>query len=102
MKPKFKFGHKKLYIAGQLTEASNGKTFEVICPADEKPTATIAWASKEDTQRALNAAGYNAGSPDGVMGVRTQSALKQFQNDKGLPIGNLNLETLKALGVSAN
>jgi len=56
MKPKLKFGHKKLYIAGQLTEASNGKTFEVICPADEKPTATIAWASKEDTQRALNAA----------------------------------------------
>ncbi|WP_282075812.1 aldehyde dehydrogenase family protein [Maribacter aquivivus] len=51
-----KFGHKKLYIDGQLTEASDGKTFEVICPADEKPTATIAWASIEDTNRALESA----------------------------------------------
>ena len=51
-----KFGHKKLYIDGQLTEASNGQAFEVICPADEKATASIAWASKEDTERALIAA----------------------------------------------
>lgn len=51
-----KFGHKKLYIDGELCESSNGKTFEVICPADEKPTATIAWASKEDTHRALETA----------------------------------------------
>ncbi|CAM4372129.1 aldehyde dehydrogenase family protein [Zobellia roscoffensis] len=51
-----KFGHKKLYIDGALVEASNHKTFEVICPADEKPTATIAWASAEDTERALKSA----------------------------------------------
>ena len=51
-----KFGHKKLYIDGELVEASNHKTFEVICPADEKPTATIAWASLEDTKRALESA----------------------------------------------
>lgn len=56
MKQELKFGHKKLYIDGQLTNASNGRTFEVICPADEKPVATIAWASKEDTQRALKSA----------------------------------------------
>lgn len=51
-----KFGHKKLYIDGELYEASNGAKFEVICPADEKPTATIAWASKTDTQHALESA----------------------------------------------
>ncbi|MDO6810735.1 aldehyde dehydrogenase family protein [Zobellia galactanivorans] len=51
-----KFGHKKLYIDGKLVEASNNKTFEVICPADERPTATIAWASREDTERALESA----------------------------------------------
>lgn len=50
------FGHKKLYIDGQLIEASNGKTFDVICPASETPIASISWAGKEDTQRALNAA----------------------------------------------
>ena len=51
-----KFGHKQLYIDGQLVESSNGKTFDVICPADETPIARIAWASKEDTQRALESA----------------------------------------------
>jgi len=56
MKQKLNFGYKKLYIDGELVDASNGKTFEVICPADEKPTATIAWASKEDTERALESA----------------------------------------------
>lgn len=56
MKQALKFGHKKLYINGELTEASNGKIFEVVCPADEKPTATIAWASKEDTEMALRSA----------------------------------------------
>jgi len=56
MEKVLKFGHKKLYIDGQLLEASNGKTFDVICPADEQATATIAWATKEDTQRALIAA----------------------------------------------
>ncbi|GAB3648632.1 NAD-dependent succinate-semialdehyde dehydrogenase [Echinicola sediminis] len=48
-----KFGHKKLYIDGLLTEASDGASFEVICPADEQAIASIAWASKEDTERAL-------------------------------------------------
>ena len=51
-----KFGHKKLYIDGELVDAIDGKTFEVICPADEKPVATIAWAGKEDTKRALESA----------------------------------------------
>jgi len=51
-----KFGHKKLYINGQLNEAFDEATFEVICPADEKPIATIAWAKSEDTQLALAAA----------------------------------------------
>jgi peptidoglycan hydrolase-like protein with peptidoglycan-binding domain len=48
----------------------------------------------------LNAAGFNCGAADGVLGVRTQTALKQFQTEKGLPIGNLNIQTLEALGVS--
>lgn len=50
-------------------------------------------------QRGLKDAGYDPGPIDGVLGVQTQTALKQYQTDKGLPIGNLNLETLKALGI---
>jgi len=34
------------------------------------------------------------------MGPRTREALIQFQKDNGLPIGNLNIETLRALGVN--
>ena len=47
-------------------------------------------------QKALKDMGYNIGS---IMGGQTQTALKQFQQDNGLPIGNLNLETLKTLGI---
>ena len=51
-----KFGYKKLYIDGQLTDALNGGTSEVICPADETAIASIAWADKEDTELVLETA----------------------------------------------
>ena len=47
------FGYKKLYINGQLTDASTSQKFDVRCPATEETVATIAWASKEDTTKAL-------------------------------------------------
>lgn len=50
------FGYKKLYIDGQLKDASNGDSFEVICPADITTIASIAWAGKEDTALALKSA----------------------------------------------
>ena len=51
-----KFGHKNLYIDGALAPASDGGTFEIISPADEKAVATISWATKEDTERTLASA----------------------------------------------
>ena len=51
-----KFGFKKLYIDGQLSDALNGGTFDVICPADESPIAKIAWADKEDVELVLETA----------------------------------------------
>ena len=50
-------------------------------------------------QRALNAAGYDAGPADGVRGRRTEAALEAYQRHKGLQIGEPKLETLKALGL---
>jgi len=50
------FGHKKLYINGDLRESSNEGTYDVICPATEKAIASIAWANEEDTQLALKSA----------------------------------------------
>lgn len=50
-------------------------------------------------QAALLSAGYDPGPIDNTMGARTKAALIKFQKDKNLPVGNLDLETLKALGV---
>lgn len=50
------FGHKKLYINGELVDASNGESFKLISPATEKEVATIASGTLEDTERALKTA----------------------------------------------
>ena len=50
------FGYKKLYIDGKLVDASNGAIFDIISPANEQKVGTIAWATKENTQKALETA----------------------------------------------
>ncbi len=67
---------------------------EILC-ASKTSNSTVT-----NVQRALKAKGYTVGPIDGVMGLQTQTALKQFQTDNSLPIGNLNIETLKALGIN--
>lgn len=39
----------------------------------------------ELVQRMLNEKGYNCGSADGIFGAKTESAVKSYQNAKGLP-----------------
>ena len=50
-------------------------------------------------QRALAAAGFDAGPADGLIGSRTRSALRAFQLSKGLPVGEPDHATLQALGL---
>lgn len=51
-------------------------------------------------QAALNAKKYNAGPVDGVYGVKTTSAVRKYQADKGLSgNGQLTLEVVDSLGV---
>lgn len=52
-------------------------------------------------QNALIAKGYSVGpaGADNVFGEDTKVALRKFQADNNLPQGNLNMETLNALGV---
>jgi peptidoglycan hydrolase-like protein with peptidoglycan-binding domain len=53
-------------------------------------------------QEALNRAGFEAGRDDGIMGPRTEHALREFQEDNGLhPTGTANRETIVALSVDA-
>lgn len=66
---------------------------EILCTAQTTNSKVRA------IQQGLKDAGYDPGPIDGVLGIKTQTALRQYQTDKGLPIGNLNIETLKSLGV---
>lgn len=67
---------------------------EVLCGSD------LNEAKISQIQSALKAAGYNPGPIDNVFGTQTKEALKSYQRAKGLPVGNLNLETLRSLGVN--
>jgi peptidoglycan hydrolase-like protein with peptidoglycan-binding domain len=53
-------------------------------------------------QIALNAKGFNIGTPDGVLGPRTTQALIQFQRREGFqPTGQIDSRTVTALGISS-
>jgi len=54
----------------------------------------------KEIQQALKNRGYDPGPVDDIMGSKTKAALIQFQKDNSLPIGQLDFDTLKALGVS--
>lgn len=67
---------------------------EILCGAD------LTTSKITEIQKALKAAGFNPGPIDNIFGTQTKEALKAYQRAKGLPVGNLNLETLKSLGVN--
>jgi len=66
---------------------------EVLC-GDKVTGYTV-----RQIQEALKSRGYDPGASDNVMGARTKSALTKFQKDNGLPVGQLDFDTLKALGI---
>lgn len=68
---------------------------EVLCPAE------ITQYTISQIQSALEERGYDVGPAgiDNILGKDTRAALTQFQKDNQLPVGNLDYETLKALGI---
>ncbi|HZP86497.1 MAG TPA: peptidoglycan-binding domain-containing protein [Burkholderiales bacterium] len=53
-----------------------------------------------DVQQMLKQQGFNPGPVDGIMGPRTEQALRSFQQARGLDTtGNVDAQTLSALGV---
>lgn len=62
------------------------------CPSGEgmQKMATI--------QVCLKQKGYYKGVIDNLLGPSTRQALVKYQKDNKLPVGNLNLETIKHLG----
>jgi photosystem II stability/assembly factor-like uncharacterized protein len=67
-------------------------------------TATAAPKQSQDVvkraQEALNAAGYDTGTPDGQAGTKTVAAIRKFQTANRIPVsGKLDAATLTALGL---
>ena len=53
-----------------------------------------------NVQSALNSQGYDAGTPDGVMGPQTRDAIRAYQNDHGLAVtGWIDRPVMNSLGV---
>ncbi|MFK7980093.1 MAG: peptidoglycan-binding protein [Saprospiraceae bacterium] len=67
---------------------------EVVC-ANKITTSMV-----QQVQRALKDRGYDPGPIDNVIGTQTKAALIKFQKANGLPVGNMDFETLKALGIN--
>jgi photosystem II stability/assembly factor-like uncharacterized protein len=72
---------------------------------ESRPAAPVPTQRADDTvmraQAALNAAGYDVGTPDGQAGTRTVTAIRRFQSAKNLPqTGKFDDVTLTALGLS--
>ena len=66
-----------------------------------KPTRPAPSDSVKRAQQALNVAGYAVGTPDGVAGTRTITAIRKFQSDKGISVsGKIDDATLSALGLA--
>ena len=66
----------------------------IICCGKINPTTT------QQIRAALNKFGYNLSlSSDHALNNADKMALTDFQKKNGLPVGNLNMETLRALGL---
>ena len=68
-------------------------------------TAFAATYTDKDTvkkvQQALNDAGYNCGTPDGVAGKKTAVAITQYRTDKGLEVSDtIDDALLEAMGLA--
>lgn len=82
---------------GQYLVLNNCKFVEI----PQKPVKTYSDADTiKKVQEALNAAGYDCGTPDGIAGNATKTAIQKYQAEKSLNItGTITDELLKSLGI---
>src|SRR4029079_3656733 len=66
---------KKLLINNEWRDASGGKTMEVVNPATEEVCATVASATKDDVETAVQAARAALNGPWGKMSARERGRL---------------------------
>ncbi len=69
-------------------------------PLSNEPTPRHDASTVREVQQALQGKGFDVGPIDGVIGPRTQAALREFQQQHGLKgSGRLDRETLSQLNV---
>jgi hypothetical protein len=68
----------------------------VLCETNMSP------AEISRVQNALLRAGHNPGPIDGILGSQTYSAMRSYQEEKGLAVGALTYDTLQSLGVHSS
>lgn len=86
------------------SKSSNSTTKKSSNSSDSTKKTTTKTSTKysttvEKVQIALNNLGYNCGTPDGISGKKTKSAIKKYKQDKGLTV---NTKIDKALKKSLN
>lgn len=75
-------------------------------PRQAAPVSSlVSWGTSgalvRQVQEKLAQLGYDVGNPDGIFGVRTYEAIRQFQQDNGLTVdGIAGSATLQRLGIS--
>ncbi len=77
------------------TEAQTESSTEIVgTPYTDSATVQI-------VQQALNDAGFDCGNPDGKAGAKTEAALREYQQSKGINVnGVITDELLEAMGVA--
>lgn len=84
-----------LAIAHLADRLRGGTAFQTAWPTDDPG---ISRAERRELQERLNAHGFDAGSPDGMIGPRTRAAIEAFQTSAGLPVdGRAGSRVLGAL-----
>ena len=87
-------------IAGGNQKQSQGQSEQAQSAQSSQAQSQSPEVVKQ-AQEKLSAAGMDAGPADGKLGPKTQAAVKNFQQSKGIQAsGNLDRQTLAALGVS--
>ena len=87
--------------SGYRHEKGSAGIYATIEPAAGDPAGVISLTDRQirHLQKALKIHGYAPGRPDGKLGPKTESALKNFQKSKGLDeTGTPTNETLIKLG----
>lgn len=84
---------------GSMSQPSD--TQEATVPSMGPQAGELSQSSVMEVQDALTQQGFNPGPTDGMMGPQTASALREFQQSKGIEAtGQADQQTLAALGIT--